>query len=111
MLQATNCVPAHVVAMANVAPASKNAAAKPIRADLLMICSMPIPSNPPMEHPTATGSSQSRNSQHPTNRALNMDGALAPSSMDAVRAEADIVCSVGTSCRARARFPCIVQML
>jgi hypothetical protein len=40
-----------------------------------------------------------------------MDSALALVSMDAGRAEADIVCSVGTSCRARARFPCIVEML
>ena len=52
-----------------------------------------------------------RPSQHPPTQGLNMDSAFAPSSMDAVLAEADIVCSVGTNSRARARFPCIVQML
>jgi hypothetical protein len=43
--------------------------------------------------------------------ALNTERALVPFSTDAVLAAVDIVCSVGTNCRARARFPCIVQTL
>src|SRR5262249_23749860 len=39
------------------APPKRKAAAKPIRADLVIISSVPSP-EPPEEHPTSTGSSQ-----------------------------------------------------
>ena len=41
---------------------------------------------------------------------VNTDSAFEPST-DVVRAVVGIAYSVGTSCRARGQFPCIVQML
>jgi hypothetical protein len=49
-------------AIANVAPPSSKAAAKPIRTDFVMIFSMPIP-EPPEEHPTGTNCSQSNSNK------------------------------------------------
>ena len=46
-----------------------------------------------------------------TRKVLNMDSALATSSVDAARVEAGIAYLAGKSCRARARCPCIVEML
>jgi hypothetical protein len=42
---------------------------------------------------------------------FNRGSAIATSSVNAARAEAGIVCSVGRSCRGRARCPCTVETL
>jgi hypothetical protein len=42
--------------------------------------------------------------------AFNTDSAFVECK-DVVRVVARIACSVGTSCRARAQYPCIAQML
>jgi hypothetical protein len=47
----------------------------------------------------------------PLKKSLNMDSALATSSVDAARVAAGIAYLAGKSCRARARCPYIVEML